>query len=339
MRELLKKLCALPGVSGDEGAVRDFILEQVRPYADEVRVDPMGSVIVEKKGRERGTKRVLLAAHMDEVGVIVTRIRDDGYLKFSFVGGIDRRVVIGKTVYLGKDRVPGVIGLKAFHLVHGDEGEKVPKVSDLYIDIGADSREEAEKLVRLGDTGAFDGESVDFGDGMRKAKALDDRVGCAVLLKLIQSDLAYDTTFAFTVQEEVGTRGAFGAAFSVQPDIALVVEGTTAADLPGVPEEKQICGPGRGVVIPFMDNGTLYDRELFGVLTGLADERGIPWQTKEYIAGGTDASAIQRSRAGVRAAGIAVAVRYIHSPSSVICLKDAENMLALAGAFLEKAGQ
>ena len=145
-----------------------------------------------------------------------------------------------------------------------------------------------------------------------------------------------DCTFAFTVQEEVGTRGAFGAAFSVKPDLALVVEGTTAADLPSVPEQKQVCVPGRGVVIPFMDGGTIYDRELYQMLTRLAEEKKIPWQTKQYISGGTDARTIQRSGAGVKTAGIAVAVRYLHAPSSVCAVQDLEAMVRLARELIEE---
>ena len=337
MRELVEKLCLLPGVSGDEDRVREFIIENIKDYVQELRVDNMGSVIALKKGAQPGDKKVMLAAHMDEVGVIITNIGDDGYLKFSFVGGVDRRVAIGKAVRIGRNGVRGIIGLKAYHLVSDEEEKKVPKVSEMYIDIGAESREAAEKLVTLGDTGAFESDFVSFGEGKVKAKALDDRVGCAVLVDIIKNcDLPYDTYFAFTVQEEVGTRGAFGAAFSVTPDVALVVEGTTAADIPTVSPEKQICKVGGGAVIPFMDGGTIYNRELFDLLTACAEDEGIKWQTKEYIAGGTDASAIQRSRAGVKAAGIAVPVRYIHSPSTVTSWEDIEGMRRLAEAFLKR---
>lgn len=159
----------------------------------------------------------MLAAHMDEVGVIITRITDDGFLKFDFVGGVDRRVAIGKPVVIGHNKVPGVIGLKAVHLVSREERKKAPKTESLYIDIGAKDKESAEKLVELGDYGAFVCQPEEFGDGLFKARAIDDRVGCAIMLKLLEEDLPLDVTFAFTAQEEVGTRGAFGAAFSVTP--------------------------------------------------------------------------------------------------------------------------
>lgn len=336
MLEQLKILCALDGVSSFEEDVRAYLLTQVKPFADEIRVDAMGNLLVYKKGAKQGKKKLLLAAHMDEVGMIVRFITEEGLLKFAFIGGVDRRVVLGKRVFVGPDHILGVIGLKPYHLLGKEEGERIPKADELYIDIGAKDRNEAEKKVALGEYVVFAADQQMLGSDYFCAKAIDDRVGCAVLLRLIQEPLPVDCTFAFTVQEEVGTRGAFGAAFSVKPDIALVVEGTTVADLPSVPEQKQVCAVGNGVVIPFMDGGTIYDRELYQILTRLAEEKKIPWQTKTYIAGGTDARTIQRSGAGVRTAGIAAAVRYLHAPSSVFAVRDLDAMYRLAREFLEE---
>ncbi|MGI6497705.1 MAG: M42 family metallopeptidase [Oscillospiraceae bacterium] len=238
-----------------------------------------------------------------------------------------------------RKRIPGVIGLKPNHLIGKSEEKKIPKTEELYIDIGAKTKEEAEKNVSLGEYAAFDSYQTEFGDGCFQAKAIDDRVGCAVLLNLIREPLPVDCTFVFTVQEEVGTRGAFGAAFSEQPDIALVVEGTTAADFPTVPEHKQVCALGKGVVIPFMDGGTIYDKALYHMLTTIAEEKDMPWQTKQYISGGTDARTIQRSRAGVKTAGIAAAVRYLHAPSSVVSVKDVEALYCMVRGFLEKLSE
>jgi endoglucanase len=338
LRSIIKTLCALDGVSGTEDSVRSFIETGVSQYASTIRTDAMGNLIVFKKGLKAPEKTLMLCAHMDEVGLIVTGITDDGYLKFHEVGGIDRRVLIGKTVFIGDGKAFGVIGNKAIHLVKKDERDKIPPLDEMYIDIGAQTREEASKRVALGDTGAFDGGILEFGDGMLKAKALDDRVGCAVLMMLLETDLPVDCTFVFTVQEEAGTRGALGAAFGVRPDIALVVEGTTAADLPSVPASKKVCSVGKGVVIPFMDKATIYNRELYAMLTGLADKNGIPWQTKTTIAGGTDAGVIQRSRSGVMTAGIAAPLRNLHSPASVGTYSDFEAIYALAEAFLLEIG-
>ena len=337
MLETLKELCALPGVSGREDRVREYIMKRAEPFADELRTDAMGNQLVFRRGSKRPERTLMLAAHMDEVGVIVTDITDKGYLKFDFVGGIDRRVVIGKRVFIGENAVPGVLGIKAFHLVEQSEEDKIPKVKEMYIDIGAANREEAEKLVSIGDVGSFDPSVVEFGDGFIKAKAIDDRIGCAVMLELLRSELPVDTWFAFTVQEEVGCRGALGAAFALKPQIALILEGTTAADLPSQQGGAKVCVAGRGPVIPFMDGGAVYDRRLFEKLRALAVENNIPWQTKTYISGGTDAQAIQKSREGVRVAAISAAVRYIHSPSGVGCIRDFENIVRLARIFLENA--
>ncbi len=336
--EMIKTLCAISGVSGDEGIVCDYIKSQISPYATDIRKDVMGNLIVFKKGNKTPSKTLMLCAHMDEVGIIITGLSDDGYLKFDCVGGIDRRVIIGKTVTIGDKKIGGIIGIKAYHLVKKEERDKIPPLDDMYIDIGAKNKEEAAKQVTLGETGAFDNSVIEFGRGFIKAKALDDRLGCAVMMKLLSSDLPVDCTFVFAVQEEVGNRGAFGASFSVAPDIALIVETTTAADLPSVPSSKKVCSVGKGVVIPFMDKATIYNRELYTMLTELADRNNVPWQTKSYIAGGTDAGAVQRSRAGVMAAGIAAPVRNLHSPASVGSLSDFDAVHKLAALFLQEIG-
>lgn len=336
MLDTMETLCCLSGVSGGEDEVRDYILERAMPWADEIRTDPMGNLMVFKKGAVTADKRVMLCAHMDEVGLIVTNITDDGYLRFDRAGGIDRRVLLGKQVYVGPDRVPGVVGSKAVHLTTAEQRKTLPAMSDMYIDIGAASREEAEKTVSVGDLICFDDSVVRFGDGFIKAKAIDDRAGCATMLELLESDLPCDCWFAFTVQEEVGCRGAAIAASSVRPDVALVLETTTAADIPGSEGAKRVCQLGKGIVIPFMDRGTIYDRALFKTLCRLADENGIAWQTKTMIAGGTDGSAVQRSGAGVRVAALSVPVRNIHSPASVAKTAECQAQYEMARLFLEE---
>lgn len=339
MIETVKTLCALSGVASFEDPVREYLMEQAKPYADEMRVDALGNLIVFKKGAKSTGNKLMLCAHMDEVGLIIKRITDDGYLKFAPIGGIDRRVLLGKRVFVGWNRVPGIIGLKAVHLTTAEERGKVPRLEEYYLDIGAKDKEEAESLVELGDFAVFDNECLEFGNGMFKAKAIDDRVGCAVMLKMLQRDLPMDCVFAFTVQEEVGTRGAFGAAFSVTPEIALVLETTTAADLPGIKGQKRVCAPGQGPVISLMDGGTIYDKELFQLMCDTADSIGIPWQVKHYIAGGNDSRVIQRTKGGVRVAGLSAAVRYLHAPTSVGATKDFEQMLTLTAAFVDALAQ
>jgi len=338
MLETLKILCRLSGVSGSEDEVREYIVNRVKKHTGDVFIDALGNVIVFKKGAKAPENKLVLCAHMDEVGVIVTSFTDDGYLKFAQAGSFDKRVVLGKAVQIGKDKIRGIIGCKAIHLTKEKDRDKPVEYEDMYIDIGVNSKSEAEKLVSLGDTGAFDEDIREFGNGSIKAKAIDDRFGCAVLLELIESELPVDCTFAFTVQEEVGLRGAYTAAYKTAPDIALIIEGTTAADLPSVSESKKVCKLGQGAVIPFMDNGAIYNKEIRGILTNLADKNEIPWQTKTYIAGGTDGAAFQKSRSGVKAAGIAAPIRNLHSPACVGRLSDMEAVQKLVWLFLKHMG-
>lgn len=336
MRELLKKLCALPGPSGCEGAVADFIENELRGGAD-VRRDPLGNLLVEKKGKRRAARKVALFAHMDEVGLLVTFIRSDGTLKFDTVGGIDPRVLAGRRVLIGKDRIPAVAGMKTLHLLEHGEESVAPGLDNLCLDIGARSRDEAAERVRPGDWAVFDAETAEFGDGLLKAKAIDDRVGCAILIEMIRSPQPYDLQFAFTVQEETGSAGARTAAFTLAPDTAIVLEATTAADFAGVPEEKRVCFVGKGPVVSFMDRRTLYNRPLYDHAFRLALRDDIPCQPKLAVAGGNDAGVVHVSRGGVRTAALSLPCRYLHSPSCVIKLSDAQSTLRLATTLAASA--
>lgn len=333
MLELLKKLCTLDGPSSFEDEVRDYIRERVEKAGCEAYEDAMGNLIVHKPGRATKQK-VLYSAHMDEVGFIITDITSDGYLKFACVGGIDTRVIIGKRCTVGPNRIPGIVGIKAVHLTSPEERKSVPKVKDMYIDIGCDSKEQAEKLVEKGEYAVFDSEPIEFGDGMLKARAIDDRIGCAVMIRLIE-ETDIESWYTFVVQEEVGTRGSGPAAYRVAPDVAIILEGTTAGDIPEATKDKKVCGPKKGAVLPFMDNSAVYSPELFRELCAIGDKHGIKYQVKEYVSGGTDAGKIQRSRAGVKVAAISAAVRYIHSPSCVASIDDFEDIYRLAAEYLK----
>ena len=339
MKELLRKLCSVPGVSSWEDQVRDCVMEVAGQYATELRVDAMGSVIAFKEGAKATGNKLLLTAHMDEVGLMVRAVTDEGYLKFDTVGRIDRRVLLGKRVLVGPSQIPAVVGLKAYHLVSREEEKNVPKLDDFYLDIGAKSKEEAAGLVSLGDVAAFDSPPEEPVPGLLKGRALDGRVGCAVLLWLMREQLPMDCTFVFTAQQEVGARGAFGAAFSVKPEIALVLEGAPAADLPGMPAHRRACALGRGAVLPFMDKGLMVDRGLFELLRTAAEEEDIPWQLREDTAGSGDGGAIQRTASGVRTASIAVPVRYPHTPATLANAADIEAVYRLARAFLTHLAQ
>ena len=219
----LENLCLIDGISGDEGKVRDYIISKIQDKCT-YEVDPMGNILAFKKGKNTPKNKVMLSAHMDEVGFIVTYICDNGFLKFTNVGGIDPKIALGRAVSVGENKIKGVIAHKAIHLCHGDEETTAPKLDKLYIDIGAKNKEEAEKFVSIGDSVHFVSDFVEFGEDKIKAKAIDDRFGCAIMLKMIDSELEYDTHFAFLVQEEVGCRGAGAAVFSIRPNYAIVLE-------------------------------------------------------------------------------------------------------------------
>ncbi len=333
MKALLKTLCELDGVSGREEAVRRYILDTLSTFKTpmQVSVDPLGNVICRLIGEKRPNKRIMLCAHMDEVGLIITSVTNDGFLRFETVGGISDAALYGKRVRIGG--IVGVIGCKAVHLCSKEEKEKIPQKHELVIDIGV-SAEIAKTLVKPGDVAVFDAPVTQL-QSLVMGKAIDDRIGCALLLQLAEKQPLYDITLAFTVQEEVGTRGAGPAAFTVAPDMALVIETTTAADVAGITEGNHVCKVGNGPVISFMDRHTLYDADLYTEIRNLADANNIPNQTKTLVAGGNDAGAIQRTAAGIRVAAISVPCRYLHSSACVCSLTDAENLQRLLHILVE----
>ena len=328
MKELLRELCLTDGISGNEDAVRDYIINKIKDVC-EYSIDPLGSIICFKKGKKAPEKKLMICAHMDEVGFMVTYIRPDGTLSFDTVGGVDAAVVIGRQVRIGKDRISGVVGSTAVHNLSKDEREKAPSIDSLYIDIGAEDKAEAEKYVSLGDCVYFDSEFVDLGERRIKAKAIDDRAGCAMMIQMMHEELEYDTWFVFNVQEEIGLRGSTASAFTVAPDFAIVLESTTAADIDGASGAKRVCEVGKGAVVSFMDRSTMYDKELYRLAFDTAKKLGIPCQTKTMVAGGNDAGAIHKSGKGVRTIAVSLPCRYLHSPSSVIELADLDNSYTL----------
>lgn len=335
--ELLRELCGAHGISGREDAVREIILREAGPLADSVEVTPLGNVIAFKKGEKRPKTTLMLDAHMDEVGLTITDCTDAGLLKFAAVGGIDRRVLPGKTVWI-EGGLPGVIGVKPIHLLEGDEKEKSVPLKDLCIDIGAGSREEAGKRVKPGDAVVFDS-VFDLSHGMVKSKALDDRAGCALLIELMRDGLKYDTTFVFSVQEEVGLNGAKTAAFSVAPQAAIAVECTTAADVAGVERGRDVCRVGDGPVLSFMDRRTVYDRDYYKLAFEAAESAGINCQSKRAVAGGNDAGVIHSSRSGVRMASVSLPCRYLHSPVGIISQEDYEEAKKLLAVLAERIAE
>lgn len=334
MNKELSYLTSLFGASGSEGDVRQAIINEIRPYCDKIEVDRLGNIIAFKRGAMEAPFPMMLCAHMDEVSLMVTHIDGDGYLKFSAVGGIDPRILPGKHVIVGRNKYHGVIGVLAPHLSK-DEKAAV-KVEDLCIDIGATDKEDAEQIISVGDMVGFDTDYQEFGDGLVRAKALDDRAGCYVLIEMLKKDLPFDITIAFTVMEEIGCIGATTAAYGVHPQYALVIEGTTAGDIHTDKSATSVCKLGSGPVVSFMDHGTIYDREFYRLALETAKENNIPVQLKEAVAGGNESGTIQRTWSGCKVLAISVPCRYIHSPVSVASLEDIENTLKLALAILNK---
>lgn len=319
--KLLQRLCDAYGISGDEVRVKDIILNEIAPFVDDVKVDNLGNIIAFKKGLKVPRQKLMISAHMDEVGFIVTNVTDDGLLKFDTVGGIDSNVICGKSVVVGDKQVPGVIGVKPVHLLGADERQKSLSIDNLYIDIGASDKEEALLYVSLGDSVCFSS-NFKTENNMVKSKAIDDRVGCFVLISLIKQELPFDMYFTFVVQEEIGLRGSKVASFDVNPDAAIVVEATTAADIKGTPLEKQVCKVGEGAVIAFMDRSTIYDKNFYNLALKLADENNIKVQVKSLVAGGNDAGAIHSTRAGVKTIAVSLPCRYLHTACGMICIDD-----------------
>lgn len=336
--DILKRLSETVAVSGDEGAVRKIVREIVTELADEVKVDTMGNLFAIKHGPARAP-RVLLSSHMDEIGFMIVGADGDGLLKFEAIGGVDDRILLGKPVWVGDGHVPGVIGMKPIHLVRGSERDSVVKIDSLRIDIGATSREGANRMVRTGERATFATPFTDQGFTLR-GKALDDRAGCATLIEILRGkNYPVELICAFTVQEEVGLRGAKVAAYAMNADAAIAVDCTPANDLPTADEDdeniKYNTRMGHGPAIYIHDNSTLHDKRLIKHISGTAEAKGLPYQFRQPGGGGTDAGALQKARAGVPAVSVSVPGRYIHSPAALISTADFHNTAKVLRAALE----
>ncbi|MGQ0604564.1 MAG: M42 family metallopeptidase [Anaerolineales bacterium] len=349
--QFLAQLSNAVAVSGDEGAVRKLIREAVRPYADEINVDALGNVLVVRRARRssatrRAADRMLVAAHMDEVGFMVTAHDPDGTLKFETVGGVDERAWIGKPVVIGANRLPGAISAAPVHLLDAKERNTVVKLRSLRIDIGVDSAEAAKKLVQTGDRGTFAttfdvlGTAAGGGATTLRGKALDDRLGCATLVELLRGGpYPFELHAAFTVQEEVGLRGAKVAGFAVNPVAAFVIDCTPAYDLPHSVDERENVEYntrlGLGPAIYLADRATLSDQRLVKHLQRTAEQSNLPYQFRQPGGGGTDAGAIHLSRGGVPSVSVSVPGRYLHTPAAHVRHADWRNTVQLMQAALQ----
>lgn len=337
---LLKDLSEAFGVSGDETAVRQIIIEAIRDHVDEMHVDSMGNLTAIKKGTGERDVRVMIDAHMDEIGFMVMGHDSNGMLRFTNVGGVDDRILPGLRVRVGADAIPGVI---LWTPIHMSRDQSVKRLKDLRIDIGATSKGAAEGKAKLGERITFDSYFGEIGETMLRGKAFDDRVGCAVLVDVLQGGpYPVDVAAAFTVQEEVGLRGAEVAAKRLKPDVAFALEGTTAHDIPNPeadPDDPTVpnpsCKVGEGPALTVMDRSIITPPHILRFLRETGDANDIPYQLKTALGGGNDAGKIQVMNGGIPSATISVPCRYIHSPAAFLSRVDYENTVKLMQASLQ----
>lgn len=338
---LLERLSEARGISGAEQGVRRILVEALSGRLEELRADSMGNLYGRRPADEgsggggRPAPRLMLCAHMDEVGLMVTGIGRDGSLSVEAVGGIDSRVLLGQPVAVGDEGLPGVIGLKPVHLSSPGERETPPGLKELKVDIGVDSAEAAERLVSLGDAVTFATRYLDLGPTLL-GKAFDDRGGCALLCALVDQPYPVTVEAVFTVQEEVGLRGARVAAHRLAPDCALVLECGTTDDTPKERDDTPVMRLGAGPAITVMDRSMIADRRLVAHLVATAEAEGIPYQLRAPKGGGTDGGRIHLSRAGVPTAVVSLPCRYLHAPASLIAKSDLLHTLALVRAALRR---
>jgi putative aminopeptidase FrvX len=341
--DVLEKLSNANGVTGREDQVRDLLKKLLEPYVDEIRQDKLGNLIAFKKGK-KDTPTVMIAAHMDEIGLMIKNIKKRGFLQFTKIGGIDDRVILAQkvTVHTDQGPLPGVVGSKPVHIQKEEEKKKVIDADKLFIDIGARNKEEAEKMgVQVGDVVSFDTNFIQLGNGVVLGKAFDDRVGCTVLVETMKRLKKVDcNVYAIgTVQEEVGLRGATIAAFQVRPDIGIALDSTISGDIPGVTEGDAPAKMGNGPVLTVADAGLITHPKVLRMFIESAKENKISYQLETGIRGATDAARIALSRDGVPSGVISVPARYIHSPAAILDIDDVEKAIQLAVVTLENVSK
>jgi tetrahedral aminopeptidase len=343
LREILEKLSNEIGPSGREKAVRAAIKAEIESLVDRIEVDALGNLIAFKAGTGPEPRlKVMVSAHMDEIGFMMVQVEKGGMLRFGAVGGLNARMLIAKRVLIGDDRLPGVIGMAPPHLTSAEQRERVLDVDDLSIDVGAENDKGAESKVKVGDYGTFATRFAVLSDDPAwptvRGKAFDDRAGCTALIGLLAERYPVDLYAVFTVQEEVGLRGARVAAYRIEPDAAIALEGTVCDDTPKAPDEdvSPVTRLGAGPAITLMDRSMITHPGMLRLLRETAEAEQIAVQYKEPALGGTDSGAIHMSRGGVPSVTVAVPCRYIHSPASILNLDDLANMVKLVGAALQR---
>lgn len=330
IKDTIKTLCEACGIAGSESTIASLIKKEIVNCC-KCKIDNIGNVVAFKKGRKAPKYKTMLVAHMDEVGFLISNIENDGLLRLVRVGGIDTSVLVGQTLLAAakKEFLPGVVGAKPVHLQSKDERCRGIDMSSLMLDIGCKTREEAEKLVDIGTPAYFSSKFGGFGKSLIKSKALDDRVGCAILIELLKTFDECEFYAVFSTMEEVGSRGVRMVAETIKPDIAIVVECTTAADTPITSEYGKVCCMDMGPAISFMDNGTVYDQELVKLAFVEAEHSNLKAQYKKAVRGSNDAASLHSACTGIRTLAISVPTRYLHSQASVASMLDIEQTVML----------
>ena len=338
--ELLSKTCETAGAPGFENRVRELVLSNIKPHVDSIEIDNMGNVIALKKGKS-DAKKVMIGAHMDEIGFIVTHVDPNGFVKFHPLGGFDPKTLTSQRVIIhGKKDIIGVMGSKPIHVMTPEEKNKVPKITDYYIDLGIDKKE-VDKIIKVGDSITRQRELIEMGDCVN-CKSLDNRIAVFILMEVLgkMDKPAYDTYAVFTVQEEVGIRGAQVATQKIQPDFGFGLDTTIAYDVPGAAEHEKITSLGKGVAIKIMDASTICDTRMVSFMQKQADSNKISWQNEILTAGGTDTANIQRMTPGGSIAGaFSIPTRHIHQVIEMVNKSDVKNCIDLMTICLSKLDQ
>lgn len=336
---LLTKICETPGAPGHEQKIRQLVIDTVTPFVDEVKLDNLGNVITLKKGsgKDSPNKKVMIAAHMDEIGFIVTNITDKGFLWFHPLGGFDPKTLTAQRVIVhGKKDLIGVMGSKPIHVMTPDEKNKVPKIEDFFIDLGL-PKEEVEKYISIGDTVTRERSLVEMGNCIN-CKSLDNRISVYILIETLRllKDCPYDVYGVFTVQEEVGLRGASVAAHHINPDFGFALDTTIAYDVPNAREQEKVTELGKGTAIKIMDSSAISDYRMVQFMKKIANEKNIKWQPEILTAGGTDTAAIQKmSLMGCITGAVSIPTRHIHQVIEMVHKDDVSESIMLLKACLE----
>jgi len=336
--DILEKLSDANGVTGREDQVRNLMKKYLKPYVDEIKEDKLGNLIAFKKGKKNAAT-VMIAAHMDEVGLMIKNVKKKGFLQFTKIGGMDDRILLAQKVIVHTDKgtLTGVIGSKPIHIQKEEERKKVIDADMLFIDVGAKDKEEAEKMgIKVGDVVSFDTKFVRINSNVVLGKAFDDRVGCAMIIETLRRLPKVDCNVYVvgTIQEEVGLRGATIAAFQIKPDVGIALDASVAGDMPGVGEGEAPAKMGEGPVVTVADAGLIAHPKVLRLIIDSAKQNKIPYQLETGIRGATDAARIALSREGVPSGVVSVPVRYIHSPVAILNLDDVEKAVELVVSMI-----